>query len=334
MLVSNAEIGRLCSRFTRVLVQGFLNLNKSAGFTSHDCVACVRRLLRLKQVGHGGTLDPAAVGVLPIAVGRATRLLQYLSHEKAYRARIRFGLTTTTDDLEGEVLTQTPASNLTLEQVQQQLPQFEGTIQQIPPSFSAIQVGGKRLYDLARAGEPVEAPVRTVEVSRIERLDWQPGAFPELEIAITCGPGTYIRSIARDLGAALGVGATLAALTRTASSGFFLKESLTLAAITEQLETGSFKLTPPTAALHHLPCINLPDLQVKRWRQGQKIDWTDIDWTDLEPSSPEPSTPETATFYRVQQGELFWGIGQAVGSELGVRLSPKLVWEQAQDHDS
>ncbi|MEO0491687.1 MAG: tRNA pseudouridine(55) synthase TruB, partial [Cyanobacteria bacterium J06659_2] len=129
---------------------GFLNLNKPLGWTSHDCVARLRRLLNMKKIGHAGTLDPLATGVLPIAVGRATRLLQYLPKQKAYRATIRFGITTTTDDLEGDILTQQPATQLTRQQVEAVLGQFVGMIRQKPPMYSAIQVKGKRLYELAR----------------------------------------------------------------------------------------------------------------------------------------------------------------------------------------
>lgn len=317
-------------------MQGFLNLNKPAGLTSHDCVARARRLLRLKRVGHGGTLDPAATGVLPIAVGRATRLLQYLSHEKAYRAKIRFGITTTTDDLVGEILTQTAAPELTLDQIQQKLSLFEGKIQQIPPSFSAIQVGGKRLYELARAGEAVEAPVRTVEIDQIEVLGWQPGEFPELEVVIACGTGTYIRSIARDLGAALGTGGTLSALTRTASSGFLLADSLTLETVSEQLESGTFCLTLPSVALPHLPRLILPDDQVKRWKQGQRIDWQtfsgqvidqDLDGQNGQTTKPTHLTP--FSFYQLHQATgQFLGIGQAVEIESDKLLIPKLVWDE------
>lgn len=303
-------------------MQGFLNLNKPAQFTSHDCVARLRRLLRLKRIGHGGTLDPAATGVLPIAVGRATRLLQYLSHEKAYCATIRFGITTTTDDLEGEILTQTPAPELTLEQIQQNLPLFVGKIQQIPPSFSAIQVGGKRLYDLARAGAGVEAPVRTVEVHQIKIVDWQPGKFPELDLSITCGTGTYIRSIARDLGAALHTGGTLAALSRTASSGFLLENSLTLETVSAQLEAGTLTLTSPETALHHLPQLALADLPATRWQQGQRLDWQDLN---------QPFTPLSLTPYRIHHTDgQFLGIGQVLETESGQVLIPKLVW-QAED---
>jgi len=295
-------------------VQGFINLNKPAGLTSHDCVARLRKLLRLKKVGHGGTLDPAATGVLPIAVGRATRLLQFLQSGKAYRATIRFGIQTTTDDLEGEILTSCPASWLTLEQVQSYLSKFQGTIEQIPPSYSAIHVGGKRLYELARSGIAVEIPVRTVEIYQIEILDWRSGEFPELEIAIACGTGTYIRSIARDLGEAIGTGGTLAALTRTFSSGFHLTESVTLEGLSEQLEAGIFQAIPPEVALMHLPTVELPLPLAKRWSQGQRIVWEEI---------PVP-------FCRVcDAADRFLGITTQMVNEGEKVLVPKLVWQEA-----
>lgn len=252
-------------------MQGFLNLNKPAGFTSHDCVARVRRLLRLKRVGHAGTLDPAATGVLPIALGKATRLLQFLPSQKAYQARIRFGVTTTTDDLEGETLTIQSASELQLEQIQTILPQFIGKIEQIPPRYSAIQVQGKRLYDLARKGEVVEIPTRTVEVFQIEILNWFPGEFPELEVAIACGSGTYIRSIARDLGKMVNTGATLASLVRTESSGFELQNSVDLETLETQIQEKRFSPVSPTLALQHLNRITLVPEQAKRWCQGQLL---------------------------------------------------------------
>lgn len=307
-------------------MQGFLNLNKPTGLTSHDCVARVRRLLKLKRVGHGGTLDPAATGVLPIAVGKATRLLQYLSHQKAYRARIRLGITTATDDLEGEILSQTPAADLTLAQVQPVLSQFEGKIEQIPPSYSAIQVDGKRLYELARAGQPVVAPVRWVEVFQIEVLDWQAGEFPELEVAITCGTGTYIRSIARDLGAVLGTGGTLATLIRTASSGFQLADSLTLEQLTEQIESRTFHPIPVTRALQHLSSLTLSEPEAKRWRQGQRLPWEDLIMAK-EAAANFPFLSSAPCQIQQSDGQ-FLGIGQVTESEAGRLLVPKLVWEQ------
>ncbi|MEA5418113.1 tRNA pseudouridine(55) synthase TruB [Spirulina sp. CCNP1310] len=250
---------------------GFLNLHKGAGWTSHDCVAKVRRLLKLKRVGHGGTLDPAATGVLPIALGRATRLLQYLPTAKSYRGRVRFGVTTTTDDLEGEILTQQPAPDLTLAQIMAQLPRFLGEIEQIPPAFSAIQRDGQRLYDLARAGVQVEVPARRVVVTGLRAIAFTPGDFPELELEIDCGPGTYIRAIARDLGAALGVGGTLAALVRTRSCGLDLAGAMDLEQLANQLERGEFTPIPPERLLTHLPRYDLEPEAARRWCQGQGI---------------------------------------------------------------
>jgi tRNA pseudouridine55 synthase len=252
-------------------VNGFLNLNKPCGFTSHDCVAKARKLLNLKRIGHAGTLDPAAIGVLPIAIGRATRLLQYLRSDKAYRATIRFGITTTTDDLEGETLTQQNVPWLTIEAIREKLSLFLGTIQQIPPNYSAIQVQGKRLYDLARSGELIDVPARSVEVYTLDVLEWRSGECPELDVSIACGAGTYIRSIARDLGAVLGTGATLAKLIRTESSGFTLTDSVTFEELTQQLEAGMFSPILPDRALSHLPKIQLAEDLARRWCQGQKI---------------------------------------------------------------
>ncbi|MFN6495787.1 MAG: tRNA pseudouridine(55) synthase TruB [Nostoc sp. DedQUE01] len=257
-----------------MLSQGFLNLNKPFDWTSHDCVARVRKLLRLKRVGHAGTLDPAATGVLPIAFGKATRLLQYLPENKAYKATIRLGVRTTTDDLQGEIINSQACAGLSLAQVKTALSKFQGKIEQIPPSYSAIQVDGKRLYDLARKGEIVEVPVRTVEIFHTEILDWRQGDFPELDVAIACGSGTYIRAIARDLGAILETGGTLAALIRTESSGFHLTDSLTLADLETQLQAGTFQPISPDAPLQHLSPITLPPTSAQKWCQGQRISLT------------------------------------------------------------
>ena len=253
------------------LLDGFLNLNKPAGWTSHDCVAKVRRLLKMKRVGHGGTLDPLAVGVLPIALGRATRLLQYLPQDKAYRARIRFGMSTATDDLEGDILTSAPCPELTQDDVTALLPCFLGKIQQIPPKYSAIQVGGKRLYELARAGVEVDVPVRTVEIYDLTVLAWHPGQLPELEVAIACSSGTYIRAIARDLGDMAGVGATLSHLERTQSCGLFLDNSVTIEQLETQVTHQTFSPIPPHQALNHLGQVTFPPDLAARWLNGQAI---------------------------------------------------------------
>ena len=276
----------------------------------------------MKRVGHGGTLDPAATGVLPIALGKATRLLQYLQHDKAYRGTVRFGIRTATDDLEGEVLTSSPTPTLTLEQVQPYLSKFVGQIQQIPPSYSAIQVGGRRLYELARAGETIAAPVRSVEVYSLEALDWRSGDFPELNLAIACGAGTYIRAIARDLGDLMETGGTLAALTRTHSNGFALENSLTLEALEVQIQAEQFVPISPQVALHW-EAIVLPEALAKQWSQGRRIDFAEI-W----PHSLQAGfVADLPSFYQIQDEEgQFLGMGEAIVSQDETLLIPKLVW--------
>jgi tRNA pseudouridine55 synthase len=303
---------------------GFLNLNKPAGMTSHDCVGQVRRLLKLKRVGHGGTLDPAVTGVLPIALGKATRLLQFLEHKKAYRGTIRFGLTTATDDLEGEILTSQPVPELTLEKVQSALPNFLGTIEQLPPNFSAIQVGGKRLYELARKGETVEVAARNVEVFRLDILDWRSGDFPELDLEIACGAGTYIRAIARDLGAMLNVGGTLATLTRTASNGFAIEESLTFAELEMQLQEHKFCPIEPAQVLRHLGAIVLSPDHAKRWFQGQRLPIAEImEHRQIEKNTSIPSSSPLQVYDEDGQ---FLGIGQVVNSDTSSILAPQIVF--------
>jgi len=252
-------------------INGFINLYKPADWTSHDCVARLRRLLNTKKIGHGGTLDPKATGVLPVAVGKATRLLQYLPDGKAYRAVVRFGVTTTTDDLEGEIVTQRTAAALGLADIEAALPQFLGKIDQTPPIYSAIQVDGKRLYHLARQGKTVEVPTRQVTIRQLKSQRWQPGEQPELTLDIDCGPGTYIRSLARDLGSAVGTGATLASLIRTHSSGFDLADSITLEDIEQGLRSGTLEPVAAGQAVQHLQAIALPPDLAHRWRMGQKL---------------------------------------------------------------
>lgn len=307
-------------------MQGFLNLNKPSGFTSHDCVAKVRRLLKLKRVGHAGTLDPAAIGVLPIALGKATRLLQFLRQDKSYRATIRFGLRTTTDDLEGEPISEQAVPELELTAIKQALLQFQGVIQQVPPNYSAVQVQGRRLYDLARAGDAIAVQPRQVEIFKLDVLDWRPGQFPELEIAIACGPGTYIRAIARDLGNLLQTGGTLAALTRTTSSGFDLINSLTLDELETQLQQAAFQPIGPELALSHLPAIVLPAQLAQRWCQGQRLSLSGLQFPQSLKFTDPAASLTTVQALRVhhEQGQLL-GIGQLAQVEADVLLRPQVV---------
>jgi len=292
---------------------GFLNLNKPKDWTSHDCVAKVRRLLKIRKVGHGGTLDPLATGVLPIAVGKATRLISYLPHRKAYQAKVRFGIQTTTDDLEGEILKTCSASELTLDKITPYLPQFLGIIEQIPPQYSAIQRDGQRLYDLARQGKMVAVPSRRVEIFDIQVLGWQAGEFPELDLSIRCGEGTYIRAIARDLGDLLGVGATLAGLIRTKSGGMNLGNSITLEELADRLESQDFALTSPQTVLTDLPKIILDAETAQRWCQGQKIIVT------------EGENRLNQSLRVLKEDENLLGIGEIVETETIQRLMPKVV---------
>lgn len=296
-------------------MQGFLNLNKPQDFTSHDCVAIIRRLLGTRKVGHGGTLDPKAMGVLPVAVGRATRLLQYLAKGKTYRAVVRFGVTTATDDLEGEILSTKAVPYLSEAAVLAELPNFQGEIWQIPPSHSAIQVGGKRLYQLARQGQVVSVPPRQVVIHKISLVAWQAGELPEATLDIHCGTGTYIRSIARDLGKQVGVGATLASLQRTCSSGFDLDDSIGLDDLELQVKTGSIQLIPPERGVMHLESITLSEDWARRWCQGQKI--------------PAPLDVSLAIPYRIiaEDNQRFIGIGVSEIRDGCSVLVPKLVLE-------
>ena len=297
-------------------MDGFINLKKLPDWTSHDCVAKIRRILQTKKVGHGGTLDPAAVGVLPIAIGKATRLLQYLPEGKAYRAVIRFGVQTTTDDLEGDIIYSEPVTDLTIAQIQAVIPEFIGEIAQTPPMYSAIQVNGQRLYKLARAGEVVEVPTRQVRIDKIDILNWTPGDYPEVEVQIACGGGTYIRSIARDLGDRLGTKGVLAFLERNASCGFQLADSITLEELEQQQQAGTFTPMLPERGLAHLPTATLTTAEsIAAWSQGKRLP---IDELILTPPSG------SIGYVKVMGAERCWGIGE-IQSNLQHLLVPKAV---------
>ncbi|GDX72497.1 tRNA pseudouridine synthase B [Cyanobium sp.] len=244
---------------------GFLVLDKPAGLSSHGCVSRVRRAYGLKRVGHGGTLDPAVTGVLPIALGPATRLLPYLSGEKAYRGRIQLGLSTDSDDLEGTPLQQRPWPDLASADLERALERFRGPIAQRPPAVSAVHVNGQRAYKLARQGEQLNLPPRPVTIHRLELLAWDP-ALGQLELLVRCSAGTYIRSLARDLGELLGCGGCLASLRRTEALGFDLHQSVPLEALDQ---TTPPALVSPLQALAHLPQHQLGHGDLPGWRCGR-----------------------------------------------------------------
>ena len=251
---------------------GFLNLDKPLQWTSHDVVARVRRRLQKltgrKKVGHAGTLDPLASGVLVLCLGQATRLSSYVMHtRKQYRAQISLGQTTTSYDAEGDVTALADADSITLADIERVLPQFIGSIQQIPPMHSAVKIGGQKLYQLARQGKSVERPARQVDVHSIDILAWN---SPIIELDAVCGSGTYIRSLAHDIGQALGVGAHLSALRRVASGDFHIRASISLDKVTED-DDWLRHIIPPYAALRHHPRLILAASEIQRVRQGQFI---------------------------------------------------------------
>ncbi len=250
-------------------IHGFLNIDKPAGMTSHDVVARVRRLVGQKRVGHGGTLDPAATGVLPIALGEATRLVEYLVEgRKRYLAEIRLGATTTTDDAEGEVMQEQPVPPLSHADLVQAVQPFIGAIQQVPPMYSAIQIDGQRMYDLARQGQTVELEPRQVEIDRIDVLDWQ---SPLLRLDVICGKGTYIRSLARDLGAALGCGAHLAALRRTQVGPQTIDTAAPLDDLVADPSRVAQHLLSPDTAVADWARADVDDATVRRIRNGLAV---------------------------------------------------------------
>ncbi|MCS7066068.1 MAG: tRNA pseudouridine(55) synthase TruB [Fimbriimonadales bacterium] len=234
-------------------MDGVLNLNKPVGLTSHDVVDHIRAAARQKEVGHTGTLDPMADGVLVLCLGRATRLNPYLQQlPKKYRGIIQFGIRTTTQDIEGEVFSQLPAPHLTLEQVREAAQPFVGRIEQIPPMYSAVKIEGRRLYELAREGKEVERKPRTVTIYTLQIENFQPGEFPTAQFYLECSAGTYVRTLASDIGDRLGIGAHLKQLTRVAVGHFPLEEAHPLEVFTDP-ESVASRLIAPADALRHLP---------------------------------------------------------------------------------
>jgi tRNA pseudouridine55 synthase len=250
---------------------GFLNLLKPPGMTSHDAVTFLRSRLRMRRIGHLGTLDPAAAGVLPIAIGRATRLLDYTAGlTKAYRAEITFGATTDTLDADGSATAWGDAGALARPQLLDLLTRFIGDIQQTPPAHSAVQVDGQRLHKLARRGETPAVRPRTVRIDSIDLVGFWPGRRARALMDVVCGAGTYIRSLAADLGELVGCGAYLGFLVRTRAGRFELSDALTLEECQAAFERGELPglILPPDWPLAHLPEVSLEAAASPRFSQG------------------------------------------------------------------
>lgn len=247
-------------------MDGILNIDKPAGLTSHDVVNRVRRLMGLRRVGHAGTLDPLATGVLLVCTGRATRLVEYVTAlPKSYQAVIELGKETSTYDAEGQVTATKPVV-VSRPELAQALSQFQGTIDQMPPLYSAIKQGGQPLYKLARQGVAVVRQSRPVTIYEIQILAWE---SPRVELLVKCSAGTYIRSLAHDVGQALGCGGYLAALRRLAVGPFTAAQAVTLDGLTP--ETIGNHLQSPGRAIPHLPQLALEEQMISQLLQGRPI---------------------------------------------------------------
>jgi tRNA pseudouridine55 synthase len=250
---------------------GVLPLDKPAGITSFDAIRQVRRILGERRVGHAGTLDPTATGLLPICVGRTTRFVDYFhAQPKTYHCVVRLGERSDTCDTEGVVSAGADAGQLTPELVRTELQRFIGEIDQIPPMHSAVRHEGRHLYELARAGEEVAREPRQVTIYSAELVDFRPGSVAEAEIVVVSGKGTYMRVLAADLGDAMGTGGLLGWLSRTSYGSLRLGSAISLERLSAMDDPWS-ALLPPEVAVAHLPQVSLGPAQVQQVRRGQSV---------------------------------------------------------------
>ena len=252
-------------------IDGILNIDKPAGITSMDVVRRIKRASGQKRVGHGGTLDPFASGVVPICLGRATRMMEYLvDGSKEYHATVRLGVETDTYDVDGQVVAESDISDIDIDSIRHALKPFVGMIEQVPPMFSALKKDGERLYNMARAGIEVEREPRSVHVIGIDVVDWSP---PDLIIDVTCGRGFYMRSLAHDLGEVLDCGGHLQQLTRTRNSAFNIDEALSLEEAETCFTEGTWQdtLHSPDVAVRSMPAIVVGSGVADRVRNGRPL---------------------------------------------------------------
>jgi tRNA pseudouridine55 synthase len=253
------------------LVSGVLVVDKPIGLTSHDVVQVIRRGTGIRRAGHTGTLDPRASGVLVVLIGPAVRLSEYVSaSDKRYQATIRLGSSTDTYDADGRITASFPVDSITEEQFNEHLQQFVGEIEQVPPPYSAVKVKGRKAYEMAREGEEVDLAPRIINVYSLEILEWAP---PEAVVDVYCSSGTYVRSLANDLGKSLGAGAHLVGLRRTKSGRFTLRDAVPLRRLQESFDAGNWYryLIPAAEALADWPMVELDADQVELIRHGHRI---------------------------------------------------------------
>lgn len=266
-------------------MEGILPIWKPAGFTSHDVVAKARRILKIKRIGHTGTLDPQVTGVLPLCIGRATRLVEYIQElPKEYEATLKIGIATDTEDAGGQITAQADDVRLTEPQVTDTIQSFVGDIVQVPPMYSAVKVDGKRLYELARQGVEVERKSRTVTIYHIDILEMNLTlAHPEIRFRVKCSKGTYIRTLCVDIGKALGYPAVMSHLVRTSTGNIGPEQCLTLEQVEQLQREGllAVKLIPAEQAMAHMPAVHLSDLQARKALLGQKLYLTPAEMAPL-----------------------------------------------------
>lgn len=251
------------------MLLGFLNINKPKGMTSHDVVSRLRRVSKIRQIGHTGTLDPLAQGVLPVAVGKATRLIEFLLENKGYIATLEFGKISDTYDIEGNVEEYSNAK-VSEEQIVCALEKFVGKIEQIPPAYSAVHYNGKRLYELAREGKiPEDIPKRTVFISKLNLLDFNPETNVA-RIEIDCSKGTYVRSIVNDLGQILGCGAIMTDLVRTKSGLFEIDKAVPLDMFVDISDVEKYLINPIEVLSYS--CYALTEFEYQKIKHGQSIE--------------------------------------------------------------
>ncbi len=252
------------------MYNGVINIYKEKGFTSHDVVAKMRGILRQKKIGHTGTLDPDAEGVLPVCLGNATKLCDMLTdHEKEYVAVLKLGVETDTQDLTGNILKESEV-DVSEEQIREIIASFVGDYDQIPPMYSALKVDGKRLYELARAGKEVERKPRRVTFYEIEIQDM---ALPEITIRVACSKGTYIRTLCHDIGQAAGCGGAMKSLVRTRSGIFSMDTAITLSKLEKVRDVNGLEevIIPTEKMFDELPCVHVPDIYIKAVLNGNQF---------------------------------------------------------------
>lgn len=283
-------------------LDGVVVVDKPAGMTSHDVVDRVRRRFGTKRVGHAGTLDPDATGVLVVGIGRATRFLSYAQTSlKRYRARARFGISTSTQDASGDIVRTRPA-RFTREQLSEAMSAFVGEIEQVPPMVSAVRVGGERLYRKARRGEEVERRARRVTIEDLELIEFVPGDVPEATVDIVCSSGTYIRTLMHDIGESLGCGAHVASLRRTQAGGFKDEEAVSL----DDLDRS--RVRPVAEAVRFLGEVELDDEHtVEIARRGSPL--------ELSVVAPGEAPAEGDVVSIVHRGDLI-GVYRRAGARL------------------